>query len=568
MTTTSVSQKTDAPAHAEPPFPIVHVTDLLKAFVKAVRATQMYLPNNPMHSRSIDAVRDAFNNLWQHTDELVLQVVETRLEWEGKVVLDEGERTSDNVAWLLFKDGIRELTMLKGFELEELSVFFSLLQRVRKASDDDDDLLTLMWEREFVALQYRYVDLTQEGGPGVESMERQEQKEKILSPAQAEAGLESTRSSIASLEDFDSTLYFLDDGEIEHLQQEIKREFSTDLRPAVIASLLDTFENQKDPTVREEICGLLDYFLLILLSTAQYRNAAYLLREAATTANRAAEILDPQKQRLLQLNELMSDPKPLGQLLQALEDSPLRAPQMELDELFGILQPRALETILGWIGRSTNPQLKVLLEAAAGRLAGSNSAELIRLIGSEDEAVVIEAIRRAAALKSPAAVPALGKMLTVGEADMRLAAVSALAEIGSPGAMQMLERALTDEDREVRIVAVRTLGAKNARAALPKIEVAIKGRDLRESNLGEKMAFFEAYGLLCGDAGVALLDGLLNAKGFMGKKDDSEIRACAAMALGKINTAKAGDALKKASGEKDVMVKNAVSKALRSGVVA
>ncbi|MFL5482497.1 MAG: HEAT repeat domain-containing protein [Gemmatimonadaceae bacterium] len=566
--TTSATQKPDAHALEEPSFPVVYVTDLLKSFVKAFRATQMYLPNNPMHARSIDAVREAFNTLWQHTDDLVLQVIETRLEWEGRVVLDEGERTSDNVAWLLYKDGIRELTMLKGFELEELSTFFGLLQRVRKASDDDDDLLTLMWEREFATLQYRYVDLTQEGGPGVESMERQEQKEKILSPAQAEAGLESTKSSIATMDDFDSTLYFLDDREVEYLQQEIKREFSTDLRPAVIASLLDTFENQKDPTVREEICGLLDYFLLILLSTAQYRNAAYLLREAGTTATRLPDILEPQKQRLLQLNELMSDPKPLGQLLQALEDSPLRAPQHELDDLFGILQPRALETILSWIGKSTNPQLKMLLEGAATRLAGSNSQELIRLIGSDDEAVVLEAIRRAAALKSPAAVPALGKMLTVGETDLRVAAVTALADIGSPGALQMLERALTDEDREVRIVAVKTLGAKNARAALPKIEVAIKGKDLRESNLGEKMAYFEAYGLLCGDAGVVLLDGILNAKGFMGKKDDSEIRACAAMALGKINTPKASESLRKAASEKDVMVRNAVSKAIRSGAVA
>lgn len=566
--TTSVTQKTDAPALEEPPFPIVYVTDLLKSFVKAFRATQMYLPNNPMHARSIDAVREAFNSLWQHTDDLVLQVIETRLEWEGRVVLDEGERTSDNVAWLLYKDGIRELTMLKGFELEELSIFFGLLQRVRKATDDDDDLLTLMWEREFATLQYRYVDLTTESGPGVESMERQEQKEKILSPAQAEAGLESTQSSIATMDDFDSTLYFLDDREVEYLQQEIKREFSTDLRPAVIASLLDTFENQKDPTVREEICGLLDYFLLILLSNTQYRNAAYLLREAGVTANRAADILEPQKQRLLQLNELMSDPKPLGQLLQALEDSPLRAPQHELDELFGILQPRALETILSWIGKSSNPQLKMLLEGAATRLASSNSQELIRLIGSDDEAVVLEAIRRAAALKSPAAVPALGKMLTVGESDLRVAAVTALADIGSPGALQMLERALADEDREVRIVAVKTLGAKNARAALPKIEAAIKGKDLRESNLGEKMAYFEAYGLLCGDAGVVLLDGILNAKGFMGKKDDSEIRACAAMALGKINTPKASEALRKAASEKDVIVRNAVSKAIRSGAVA
>ena len=563
--TTSVPAKTEERGLPEPSFPIAYVTELLKAFVKAVRAHQLYLPNNPMHARSLEAVREAFTKLWQQTDEIDLQVVETRLEWEGRVVLDEEGRTSDNIAWLLYKDGIRELKMLEGFEQEELGVFFNLLQRVRKATDDDDDLLTLMWEREFVTLQYRYVDLTQESGPGVESMERAEQKEKILSPAQAEAGLESTQSAIAKMDEFDSTLYFLDDREVEYLQGEIKREFATDLRPAVIASLLDTFETQKDPTVREEICGLLDYFLLVLLSSAQYRNAAYLLRESALTAARAPEVLEAQKQRLIQLGELMSDPKPLGQLLQALEDSPLRAPQRELDELFGILQPRALETILSWIGRSTNPPLKVLLEVAAGRLASSNSAELIRLIGSEDEAVVLEAIRRAAALKSPAAVPALGKMLTVGETELRLAAVTALTTIGSAGAMQMLERALIDEDREVRIVAVRALGARNARAALPRVEAAIKGKDLRESNLTEKMAFFEAYGLLSGDAGVPLLDGLLNSKGFMGKKDDSETRACAAIALGKINSPKALESLNKATGEKDVIVRNAVSRAIRGG---
>ncbi|MDQ6771061.1 MAG: HEAT repeat domain-containing protein [Gemmatimonadota bacterium] len=563
--TTSATANAEQGAFREPSFPVILVSDLLKYFVKAVRAHQLYLPNNPMHARSLESVREAFATVWKHTDQLELQIVETQLMWEGRVVLDENERTSDNVAWLLYKDGIRELKMLKGFEEEELATLFDLLQRVRKATDDDDDLLTLMWEREFATLQYKYVDLTAEGGPGVESMERAEQKEKILSPAQAEAGLEATNSSIARIDDFDSTLYFLDDKEVEYLQGEIKREFSTDLRPAVIASLLDIFETHKDPTVREEICGLLDYFLLILLSTAQYRNAAYLLREAGVTANRAPEILEPQKHRLIQLGELMSDPKPLGQLLQALEDSPLRAPQMELDELFGVLQPRALETILGWIGRSTNPQLKMLLEVAGGRLASAHSAELIRLIGSDDEAVVMEAIRRASALKSPAAVPALGKLLTVGEADLRVAAVTALTDIGSAGAMQMLERALVDEDREVRIVAVRALGARNVRAALPRIEAAMKGKELRESNLTEKMAFFEAYGVLCGEAGISLLDGMLHAKGFIGKRDDSETRACAAMALGKIGTPKAMDSLNRAAGEKDILVRNAVSRVIRGG---
>jgi HEAT repeat protein len=132
--------------------------------------------------------------------------------------------------------------------------------------------------------------------------------------------------------------------------------------------------------------------------------------------------------------------------------------------------------------------------------------------------------------------------------------------------MQMLERALIDEDREVRIVAVRAVGARNARAALPRIEAAIKGKALRESNLTEKMAFFEAFGALSGDAGIALLDSVLHTKGFMGgKRDDSEFRACAAMALGKIGSTKAIESLNRATSEKDIIVRNAVSKAIRGG---
>lgn len=561
--TASVPPKAPDDELDEPSFPIAYVTELMKAFVKAMRAHQLYLANNPMHARSLETVKQAFAALWKQTEAIDLQIAETQVKWEGRVVLEENDRTSDNLAWLFYKDGIRELTFLKGFEDDELSGLFDLIQRVRRAGPDDDDLLTLMWEKEFSALRYKYIDLLAEVGQGIESMDRSEQKEKILSPAEAEAGTPQTNTSVTQMSDFDSALYFLDDREVEYLQSEIKREFSMDVRPAVIASLLDTFETQRDPTVREEICGLLDYFLLILLSTAQYRNAAYLLRESTVTANRAPDLLEPQKQRLTQLGELMSDPKPLGQLLQALEDTPLRAPQTELDELFAVLQPRALETVLGSIARSNNNELRMLLELAATRLASANSAELIRLIGADDEAVVLQAIRRAASLKSPAAVPALGKMLTVGEPDMRVAAVNALTEIGSPGAMQMLERAVADEDREVRIVAVRALGARGVRSALPRIEVAIKGRDLRDGNLTEKMAFFEAYGMLCGDAGITLLDSMLHAKGFMGKRDDSEIRACAAMALGKIGSAKAMESLNKAANEKDVIVRNAVSRAIR-----
>ena len=56
----------------------------------------------------------------------------------------------------------------------------------------------------------------------------------------------------------------------------------------------------------------------------------------------------------------------------------------------------------------------------------------------------------------------------------------------------------------------------------------------------------------------------LDAKGgFMKKKEDPETRACAAMALGRIGSQAAKAALQKASQDKEPLVKNAVSRALR-----
>ncbi|MBA3645531.1 MAG: HEAT repeat domain-containing protein [Gemmatimonadaceae bacterium] len=546
----------------EPPFPQSFVLEALKAFGKAVRAYQLYLPNNPMHARALDAVRESFVALWTQTDSIELQMSETEFLWEKRPVFEEADRATDSLPWTFYKDGIRELRMEKGFEGADLNLLLDILQRVRKASADDDDLLTMLWEAEFSALQYKYVDIGSEGMSELEGMEPSETRERIMAPAQAEADTP-LKSSLAKMEDYDSTLYFLDDREIEYLQGEIKRDFSSDLRGPVLASLFDTFERESDPTVREEICGILDYFLLVLLSTTQFRTAAYLLREASTTAERAAEILQPQRQRLTDLAELLSDPSALSQLLQALEDTALRPPQVELNELFLQLKPRALETVLGWIGRSNNAELRALLENAASRLAASHTGELIRLIGSDDDVVVTEAIRRAAALKTPAAVPALGRLLTVAAPEIRIAAVTALTEIGSPGALQVLERAISDEDRDIRIAAVRALGARGSKPALPRIETTVKGKEIREANLTEKMAFFEAYGTLCGDQGIPLLDGLLHAKGFLAKKEDIEMRACAAMALGKIGSQRALDSLNKASADKEIIVRNAVSRAIR-----
>ena len=67
----------------EPPFSSALVEELLKLFVKAQRAHQLYLQNNPMYQRSIELLRASFAPIWQKTDELVLVVTETGLTTGG-----------------------------------------------------------------------------------------------------------------------------------------------------------------------------------------------------------------------------------------------------------------------------------------------------------------------------------------------------------------------------------------------------------------------------------------------------------------------------------------------------
>jgi HEAT repeat protein len=548
---------------AEPPFPVALVSELMRAFAKAVRAYQLYLPNNPMHARAMEAVKAAFQPVWEETESITIQVTESQLLWLGRAVLEEEERTSDSIPWLFYKDGVRELGFRRGFEGDELPILLNLMQRARLASAEDDDLLTLLWEHDFSSLQYKYMDLAMENGSPLEAI-RGEEIQRIVAPGEVESEAQLVAStSITRMDDYDSTLYFLDENEIDYLRDQIRTDFGTDLRPYVIASLLDTFEQETDTAIRDEIVQVLDGFFLLLLSLTQFKTAAYLIRESAITAGRAKDILISQRQRLLELSDRLSEKNALEQLLHALEETQLRSPQDDLNELFAQLKPGALETLLSWIGRTRNSDLRSILEAAASRLASAHTAELVRLISSPDDVVAFEAIRRAGAMRSSAAVQALAEVISLGAPEMRLAGVSALSDIGSPGALQVLERSLGDEDIDIRIAAVKVLGSRNHRAGVKRIEAHIRTRDLRESTLAEKMAFFESYGALSGDEGVEFLADILNSRGLLGRREDGEFRACAAMALGKIGTDNAMRALQKALADRDVIVRNAASRAVR-----
>jgi HEAT repeat protein len=562
--------------NAPPPVDPALVEELLRLFGKAARAHQLYLPNNPVYKAAHDALRASFSPIWEVADEVVLTFTEHEVKFAGETVLEESSKSSDSLPWIFYKDGVRELRFLRGLDNDELTKLLDILQRVRKASPDEDDLLTMLWQVDFVYLRYRYVDMNVEPTVPLTSGSEQitddeglavAQQGRRIDPAEyagsaADETVES-RPGVVNMADFDATLYFLDEKEIEYLQTEVRREYESDLRLNVVAMLLDIFEQQADPTLRQEVAQVLDNFMLHLLSAGQFRTVAYLVRESIVAGQRAIDITPAHSERMAQLPSRLSAPEALSQLLQSMDGAATLPPAAELGELFEQLRGTALSTVLEWLGRLQNPKLRPLLEQAASRLAAQSTAELVKLIVSPKRDVALEAIKRAGGLRTPAAVGPISKVLENGDAALRSVAVQALAEIGSPSALQALERTVDDRDRDVRVATVRALQSHAYRPALPRLEGIVKGRSIRDADLTEKMAVFEAYGSLCGEPGVVALDAMLNGKSMFGRREDAELRACAAVALGRIGTAEARASLQKAANEKDVIVRNAVGRALR-----
>ena len=547
--------------------PASQVAELITGLVKALRAYHMYLPNNPVYQRASENLRIAFQPIWAALDDVTLVVAETDFVWEEQVVYHQLNK-NESVAWGLYKDGMRSLTIRRGAELEELPHFLEIISRARfLPADAGDDLLTLLWEQEFEYIQYQFIEFLGEGaGP--------EQRGTYTTAAQDPAAAEARRAAaeeeasprpqgVVDLDEFDSTLYFLDENEINQVAQAVEAEYARDLKAPALNALFDTFELQADEAVREEILGVLESLFAGLLNARDFRTAALVLRECRLLAGRAPGLAPAHAARLDGFVAKLSEPGIVSQLVQSLDEAPALAAEATVAEVLSQLRASALEPLLAWVPLLSSAPLRTILEQVVDRLAEAHPAEVLRLLRAPDSEALAAVVALCGRLQIAQAVPGLGESIRHRDAAVRLASVQALARLGTPAALGLLEQALEDADRPVRLAAVRAVGARGYKGAQRRVETVVLGKHVNAMELTEKMAFFEAYGAIAGATGVKPMTDLLNARGLLRLKQSPETRACAAIALGKMRTPEAREALQRAADDKELVVRNAVSRALR-----
>ncbi len=556
------------------------VEDAIRALVKAFRAWQLYLPNNPMRERAIGTARAAFVACWNgDVDRIVMAVREAEFVMRGRTVHREVERLSDGVPWILYRDGIRELTLLPGFETEGLEALLMLFQRARQAAPDEDDLVTMLWVADLETVQYRYVDLVGShdlasaagvltaGEHSDDALGNQSQPPIAAAAEDVPALSESTAPGVIRVEDFESTLFFLDRRELSELQTQVRDEFGSDPRRAVVAVLFDIVELQRDDDARLEAIGCIEDVMVDLLASRAYDVASYALVEVNAIVRRVPELPASARERLLAFTGRMSDPDVVRQLLQAVDER-TRAPDPDmLESLVAELRGTALGPLLAWLATCAPGSARHSVERAMLKLAERHTADVVRLLEVDDDATAHGAMQLSGRLRSAAAAPALGRILRHTRHERRLEATLALAAIASPGALQLLDVALDDTEADVRVAALRAIAVNKHTAILPKLTQAIRRKDIRSAERSEKTALFDAFGATCGDAGVPLLDAMLSGRSLLGPRETPEMRACAARALGLVGTPSALAALRKGSTTGEAVVRSEVARALRTGGV-
>lgn len=555
----------------EAPLPESEIAELFLALDKAIRARRLYQENNPVLQGFIAAVKNSFARLWDRVPSLTVSVEEHAFKCFGMEFTSKEGR--EGLPFLFYRDGVRVLTFLPGFE-DEVELFLHVIDRVRQMGPrTTDDIVTLLWEEEFSAFQYSYVDLLAESGvvppAAAERPAQSIDKEQVARVAAGEEpepqspAVESGQppvSQIVSADQFVETTYFLDASEVEKLYQEVELEWKRDVRSAVLDALFDRLEDEDFADRHSEILRILGQLLPAFLARGDLNNVTKILVEVEQIGERP-QLGEEERQEIDRLLRELSDAQVLSQFLGSLEDGTIDPTDQELQLFLSYLGAEALPLLIRTIEKTDSARLRDRMAPALDGVAQKHARALAALIAGSDEKVALGAGRIAGRVRLRAATNNLIALFRKADAAGRRIAIEALAAMGDPGAIEALQEALVDPDREVRIAAARGLGQARTPAARERLKAAIRGRTIRDADLTEQMAFFEAFGAVAGEEDIGILDKLLNGRRLLGK-ESPELRACAAMALGRIALPAARASLMQASREQHPIVRNAVSKAL------
>lgn len=575
---------------------VKRVADWLSTLVKTVKATRLYLPNNPQLVRFQADLEARTWSCLKEIGDVPLVVQQFDFLFEGYSVYHNADR-NDSLAFRFFADGVRGITVKEGLEAGELRSFLEVVRKAIDGPNGQDDVVTLLWERDFRHIEYAYLSLDELSDAGAASAadarddDRDHDKEageaipwptgvaEEEPPAgedDASAGEEGAVDGSMAAERSDDwsahiqrsrtwerpdgIQFQLSDKEKDELEHQIRLEEVRPLRQEVLDIVAAILRHEEDGAGFMDSAVAFQRFIEFAIEEGDIRRARELLGLLKEIAAEKSTEGPEYKGIADQVIREIGRPSFLGQLAPTLNAHP------ELD-------PEALTEFLVQLGSGATPAICDLLgqvnhvrhrrALCEGLIASCrNDVEpLLQRLGDTRWYVIRNVVYVLGRIAHHGVERALDRALHHEDVRVRKEAVRALGNIESPTARAYLVSAFRDSDAGVRIQAAMTLAEKREDRAAQSLLGAIQAPEFQRRDLRERQAFYEALGRAGSDALAPKLEPLLTKGGMFGGGDDDE-RYHAALALAWLGTPKALAVLDRELKSKREPVRQAVEKAL------
>ena len=499
--------------------------DVVNALLKAKKTFRMYPETNPMYEKTIEDAYAKFRSFFDYRDELTLKIKQNELFCDAEQVYHNTQK-EDNIALFFFKDGLREITFKKGFSHKELEEFLKILTVDYDREVVDDDVVTLLWERDFHNIRYVVDESFLAEDEDYETSAVKEARDKApeadeLARAYADAFKEEGVKDISIVPLTDKDLHTL----VKELEKDAYNKMDKLL--IIIFEMLYQAESKSD---HEDVVHFLNDAVEFSIRHGDLETVIRIMEMTKEVVDGPSVPDDIKKYLSLVFSFLGSDAeiKLLGEFL----DSGVEIEEKVFDEYVRFLDKNAIQPFITILGElKTIPARKNVINALIA-LGKKDIQSLAKGLYDSRWYVVRNIIYILGKIGDKKAVDYLIKTVNHSDIRVRKEVIKALGELGTSGVLQTLKECLDDPEVQIRTSTARALGNIRSAAAKSIILQRMADKNFNKNDFNEKKEFHEVLSRWKDNDVIEFLMKILKKKAFFGRAVNDENRACAAYCFG------------------------------------